>query len=155
MLSKQEASKTLAQRTAEADLQQARNAVRVSRFSTHSLDGRLQSKSHPKLSSSFSASEVNSLRKRRLCSQSSLFNIGHVTSTIGSFQGSNLIKAAGDHRSKHVDYEIFSGYDFPFENLVFEGGGNKGYSYSGSLEVSLQLHVLFIRNDNCAKNADA
>lgn len=27
-------------------------------------------------------------------------------------------------------------YDFPFENLVFEGGGNKGLAYCGAVRVS-------------------
>jgi hypothetical protein len=28
-------------------------------------------------------------------------------------------------------------YDFPFENLVFEGGGNKGLAYCGAIQVNL------------------
>ncbi|CAI9728166.1 XP_029641795.1uncharacterized protein LOC115216501 [Octopus vulgaris] len=33
-------------------------------------------------------------------------------------------------------------YDYPFENLVFEGGGNKGIAYCGSLMVLEELGVL-------------
>lgn len=30
-------------------------------------------------------------------------------------------------------------YEYPFENLVFEGGGNKGVAYCGSLMVSISF----------------
>lgn len=34
-----------------------------------------------------------------------------------------------------VDYEIFRNHDFPFENIVLEGGGIKGLAYGGALMV--------------------
>ena len=34
-----------------------------------------------------------------------------------------------------VDYEIFQNYEFPFENIVLEGGGIKGLAYGGALMV--------------------
>lgn len=34
-------------------------------------------------------------------------------------------------------------YDYPFENLVLEGGGNKGIAYCGAIKVSAAL--LFYR----------
>lgn len=33
----------------------------------------------------------------------------------------------------------FDKYVFPFENLVFEGGGNKGLAYCGAVRVSVQF----------------
>lgn len=30
-------------------------------------------------------------------------------------------------------------YDFPFENLVFEGGGNKGLAYCGAIQVNFDF----------------
>ena len=38
-----------------------------------------------------------------------------------------------DHRASKVRPED---YDFPFENLVFEGGGMKGLAYCGAVRVS-------------------
>ena len=35
-------------------------------------------------------------------------------------------------------------YEFPFENLVFEGGGNKGLAYCGAVRVSALLIVLYL-----------
>ncbi len=36
-------------------------------------------------------------------------------------------------------------YEFPFENLVFEGGGSKGLAYCGAVQVSyLRAHCTFI-----------
>ena len=36
-------------------------------------------------------------------------------------------------RTLHVKPEEYS---YPFENLVFEGGGNKGLAYCGAIRVS-------------------
>ena len=30
-------------------------------------------------------------------------------------------------------------YEFPFENLVFEGGGSKGIAYVGAIKVCCQI----------------
>ncbi|GFO21424.1 hypothetical protein PoB_004792900 [Plakobranchus ocellatus] len=40
-----------------------------------------------------------------------------------------------DKKARSVDP---SKYEYPFENLVFEGGGNKGLAYCGAVRVSLQ-----------------
>ena len=37
--------------------------------------------------------------------------------------------------------------DFPYENLVLEGGGAKGYAYIGALEVKQLLDRSFLNND--------
>lgn len=39
-------------------------------------------------------------------------------------------------------------YEFPFENLVFEGGGNKGLAYCGAVKVS----CYFVPRVTCRSN---
>ena len=43
-----------------------------------------------------------------------------------------------------VEEYIFDDCDFPFTNLCFEGGGNKGMAYVGSLEVIKKLSMHFM-----------
>ncbi|XP_052797030.1 uncharacterized protein LOC128229234 isoform X2 [Mya arenaria] len=43
-----------------------------------------------------------------------------------------------DHKARDVDIRE---YDFPFENLAFEGGGNKGLAYCGAVRVLEELGV--------------
>lgn len=38
--------------------------------------------------------------------------------------------------------EELSGYEFPFENIVFEAGGAKGIAYIGALRVSIASHCI-------------
>ena len=61
---------------------------------------------------------------------------GVIGSTMGSKSSMQLIATVADDLQA-VDDDIFKNYDFPFENLVFEGGGNKGMAYVGALRVSL------------------
>lgn len=35
-------------------------------------------------------------------------------------------------------------YDYPFENLVFEGGGNKGLAYCGAVKVILLFTICHV-----------
>ena len=35
-----------------------------------------------------------------------------------------------------VRFTEYENYDYPFENVVFEGGGNKGLAYCGAVRVS-------------------
>ena len=58
---------------------------------------------------------------------------------------SNAVFATSVRRSKisvssfddynEIEEFLFDDCTFPFENLVFEGGGNKGFAYVGSIEV--------------------
>ena len=54
--------------------------------------------------------------------------------SIASFSGSQLFSTIVDN-SDSVDADIFNNFEFPITNLVFEGGGNKGMSYVGVLQV--------------------
>ena len=51
----------------------------------------------------------------------------------GRYDRSSSFHDDVDHRATKVRPED---YDFPFENLVFEGGGNKGLAYCGAVRVS-------------------
>ncbi|GAB1601046.1 uncharacterized protein LOC115216501, partial [Argonauta hians] len=41
-----------------------------------------------------------------------------------------------------IELDNLTDYEYPFENLVFEGGGNKGIAYCGCLKVLEQVGVL-------------
>ena len=44
-----------------------------------------------------------------------------------------------------VEEFLFDDCTFPFENLVFEGGGNKGFAYVGSIEVRVtKFHIQYL-----------
>ncbi|XP_019645469.1 PREDICTED: uncharacterized protein LOC109486195 [Branchiostoma belcheri] len=53
---------------------------------------------------------------------------GRPPNPIGSFR-------VGISREIDQDFTDYSQYDFPFENLVLEGGGNRGLAYFGALQV--------------------
>jgi len=74
----------------------------------------------------------NSFLKSHINSE--LLYAGTVGSTIASLSATKLIETMVDD-NKVVDEDIFKNYDFPFMNLVFEGGGNKGMAYVGALQV--------------------
>ena len=68
---------------------------------------------------------------------------GSLASTFASKTGSKLLAAAIDD-SKAIDDNIFRNFEYPFTNLVFEGGGNKGMAYVGALQVRFFLMVYII-----------
>ena len=56
-------------------------------------------------------------------------------STVVSYPMTNLVKDVIDLQNGSGDAE-FEDFQFDFHNLVFEGGGNKGLAYVGTLMVS-------------------
>ncbi|BFZ23318.1 hypothetical protein BsWGS_26357 [Bradybaena similaris] len=44
-----------------------------------------------------------------------------------------------DNKANQIKPEM---YEYPFENLVFEGGGNKGLAYCGALQCLEELNIL-------------
>lgn len=48
-----------------------------------------------------------------------------------AIQGPEIFENREEDRNAH-----WKSYDYPFENLVFSGGGIKGYAYIGALYVS-------------------
>ena len=54
--------------------------------------------------------------------------------------GDEVVKDETDKAAELVRPEL---WEYPFENLVLEGGGNKGIAYAGLLRVSsIQLSYL-------------
>ena len=41
-------------------------------------------------------------------------------------------------------FENLLRYEFDFENLAFEGGGNKGYAYFGVIKVRLKKYFVHV-----------
>ena len=67
----------------------------------------------------------------------------------------NAVLATSVRRSKvsvssfddynEVEEFLFDDCTSPFENLVFEGGGNKGFAYVGSIEVGVtKYHMQYL-----------
>ena len=69
---------------------------------------------------------------------SKIIQAGTVGSTLGSSAATLLMETVADNNNV-VDDDIFKNCDFPFTNLVFEGGGNKGMAYVGALQVVFYL----------------
>ena len=80
--------------------------------------------------------EQNDKRRISKFAQSAL-GAGSLVSRIASERGSQMITLASVDGGNKIDDEIFKNYEYPFTNLVFEGGGNKGMAYVGALEVCL------------------
>ena len=74
--------------------------------------------------------------REKKCSDTSLCSVSHILSSIVSTNGARIVKDVADGYSEKVDKIFFEKYEFPIVNLVFEGGGNKGMSYVGAIEVS-------------------
>ena len=90
-----------------------------------------------KASSNYRNSYLNSQ------SHTDMLFAGTVGSTLGSLSGTKLLATIVDD-NKTVDDDIFKNFDFPFTNLVFEGGGNKGMAYVGALQVSVVSLLIFL-----------
>ena len=57
-----------------------------------------------------------------------------VGSAVASEKGTTLLGYTKDNPLE-IDFEIFRNHEFPFENIVLEGGGIKGLAYAGALMV--------------------
>ena len=79
---------------------------------------------------------ANNGRRGKKCSDTSLCSVSHILPCIVSTNGAKLVRDVADGCSEKIDKIFFEKYEFPIENLVFEGGGNKGMSYVGAIEVS-------------------
>ena len=51
---------------------------------------------------------------------------------------SDTMNQADDQLS--VDLIQYEDFEYPFENIVFEGGGNKGLAYAGAIRVSFERY---------------
>ena len=72
--------------------------------------------------------------------KNNLLSFGSVGCALASQNGTTLIDFTSDDPLA-VDYEIFMNHNFPFENIVLEGGGIKGLAYTGALMVSIVIYV--------------
>ena len=72
--------------------------------------------------------------------------IHEAATLLGSVGSMNAAEANERLRrgSTSCEEAFYKGYPFPFENLVFEGGGNKGMAYVGALQVRRLDLFLFI-----------
>ena len=63
-----------------------------------------------------------------------MLNAGTLGGMFGSVTSTKLLATVMDDK-RAVEEDIYKNFDFPFENLILEGGGNKGMAYVGALEV--------------------
>ncbi|XP_066912255.1 uncharacterized protein [Clytia hemisphaerica] len=63
-----------------------------------------------------------------------MLNAGTLGGMFGSVSSTRLLQTVIDDK-RAVEEDIYKNFDFPFENLILEGGGNKGMAYVGALQV--------------------
>ena len=71
---------------------------------------------------------------------SNLLSFASLGSAVASENSAALLGSTTDDPHA-VDYEIFRNHEFPFENIVLEGGGIKGLAYGGALMVCRLCYV--------------
>ncbi len=71
-------------------------------------------------------------RKKKI-STSSVNDLHIALSSVASQTASKLVLE--NISAELLDEEMYENHEFSFENLVFEGGGNKGMAYVGALQV--------------------
>ncbi|KXJ23340.1 Uncharacterized protein R571 [Exaiptasia diaphana] len=71
----------------------------------------------------------NSLDPKNLVAAATLLG------SVGSLKAAEVTERLSNKESSSPLDESYQGFDFPFENLIFEGGGNKGMAYVGALQV--------------------
>ena len=72
-------------------------------------------------------------------------NFIEAASLLGSVGSLRAAETTDRYRRGSTSHEedMYRDFPFPFENLVFEGGGNKGMAYVGALQVSVECLLLF------------
>lgn len=78
---------------------------------------------------------TNSLDPKNLVVAASLLG------SVGSLKAAEVTEKLSVKESTSLIDETYKGFEFPFENLVLEGGGNKGMAYVGALQV-----IIFMLN---------
>ncbi|KAK3702887.1 hypothetical protein QZH41_014164 [Actinostola sp. cb2023] len=72
----------------------------------------------------------NSLDPKNLAAAATLLG------SVGSLRAAEATeKLSNTGSSAALEDDTYAGFEFPFENLVLEGGGNKGMAYVGALQV--------------------
>ena len=70
-----------------------------------------------------------------------MLNAGTLGGMFGSVSSTKFLTSVQDDK-RAVEEDIYKNFDFPFENLILEGGGNKGMAYVGALQVKPSFHSL-------------
>ena len=72
-----------------------------------------------------------------------MLNAGTLGGMFGSVSSTKLLQTVMDDK-RAVEEDIYKNFDFPFENLILEGGGNKGMAYVGALQVVVLKARIFL-----------
>ena len=64
------------------------------------------------------------------------FEAATLLGSVGSLRAAETTEKVRRGSTSHEE-AVYKGFSFPFENLVFEGGGNKGMAYVGALQVRI------------------
>lgn len=72
-----------------------------------------------------------------------MLNAGTLGGMFGSVSSTRLLTSVIDDK-RAVEEDIYKNFDFPFENLILEGGGNKGMAYVGALQVFFVSSTFFL-----------
>lgn len=70
----------------------------------------------------------------------SFFEAATLLGSVGSLKAAETTERVR-RGSTSYEEDIYKGFPFPFENLVFEGGGNKGMAYVGALQVFFSIYA--------------
>ena len=70
------------------------------------------------------------------------FGAATLLGSVGSLRAAETTDRYRRGSTSHEE-DMYRDFPFPFENLVFEGGGNKGMAYVGALQVSVECVLLF------------
>lgn len=104
---------------------------RVRRITVHEMNGHVKSK---KKDANGTETKKHSLDPHLFVDSGAL--LGSVGSLSASEKTDRMRKKGGSTEDDVIKY-----FTFPFENLVFEGGGNKGMAYVGTLQVSYTVYL--------------
>lgn len=108
----------------------------IARMANRNVDGNV--KHHEMLNG-----KVRNVSKTSL-DPNTFFEAATLLGSVGSLKAAETTERVR-RGSTSYEEDIYKGFPFPFENLVFEGGGNKGMAYVGALQVCfLHLCLYFV-----------
>lgn len=73
----------------------------------------------------------------------SFFEAATLLGSVGSLKAAETTERVR-RGSTSYEEDAYKGFPFPFENLVFEGGGNKGMAYVGALQVFFSIYAFIL-----------
>ena len=81
-------------------------------------------------------------KKASATSLDPFFGAATLLGSVGSLRAAETTDRYRRGSTSHEE-DMYRDFPFRFENLVFEGGGNKGMAYVGALQVSVECVLLF------------